>query len=170
MGITPGGNLDQTSVLNGNTILILAGALGLVGIVIGILALVRLRAISGRFAWVTGKDASSVDTLPALLASVEGSQRDIQNLQSEFKLASIESRTHFKRMGIVRYNAFDGVAGQQSYSLCLLDENQNGILISNLVGTNFSRSYAVEVKSGEPTRPLGEEEKQALATASQNGN
>jgi len=32
--------LDQTSVLNGNTILILAGALGLVGIVIGILALV----------------------------------------------------------------------------------------------------------------------------------
>lgn len=162
--------MDQTSGLNGNTIVLLVGALGVVGIVIGVLALVRLRAISGRFAWVTGKDASSVDTLPTLLAAVESSQRDIQTLQTEFKLASIEARTHFKRMSIVRYNAFDGVAGQQSYSLCLLDENQNGILISNLVGTNFSRGYAVEVKSGEPARPLGEEEKEALATAKKNGN
>lgn len=162
--------MDQTSGLNGNAIVLLVGALGVVGIVIGIFALVRLRAISGRFAWVTDKDASAVDTLPTLLAAVEGSQRDIKSLQSEFKLAAVEARTHFKRLSIVRYNAFDGVAGQQSYSLCLLDENENGILISNLVGTNFSRGYAVEVKSGEPARPLGEEEKEALATAKKNGN
>jgi hypothetical protein len=161
--------LDSTG-LNGSSLVLAVGALGVVGLVIGILALVKLRAISGRFAWVTEKDASSVDTLPTLLAAVEANQRDIRDLQSEFKLASIESRTHFKRMGIVRYNAFDGVAGQQSYSLCLLDENRNGILISNLVGTNFSRSYAVEVKTGEPARPLGEEEKEALANATKNGN
>lgn len=162
--------MDQTAGLDSNVIVLVAGALGVVGIAIGVFALVKLRAISGRFAWVTGKDAASVDTLPTLLASVEGNQRDIRELQGEFKAASIEARTHFKRMGIVRYNAFEGVAGQQSYSLCLLDENQNGILISNLVGTNFSRSYAVEVKTGEPARPLGEEEKEALATAIKNGN
>lgn len=162
--------MDQSTGLNSSTIVLLVGALGLVGIVIGIFALVRLRAISGRFAWVTGKDAATVDTLPTLLAAVDENQRNIRDLQSEFKVASVESRTHFKKMGIVRYNAFEGVAGQQSYSLCLLDENQNGILISNLVGTNFSRSYAVEVKTGEPARPLGEEEKEALATAIKNGN
>jgi len=162
--------LDQSTGLNSSSIVLLVGALGVVGIVIGIFALVRLRAISGRFAWVTGKDAATVDTLPTLLAAVDENQRNIRDLQAEFKLASVESRTHFKKMGIVRYNAFEGVAGQQSYSLCLLDENQNGILISNLVGTNFSRSYAVEVKTGEPARPLGEEEKEALATAIKNGN
>ncbi len=162
--------MDQSTGLDTSSLVLAVGALGVVGVVIGVLALVKLRAISGRFAWVTGKDASSVDTLPTLLAAVDASRRDIQSLQNEFKEASIEARTHFKRMGIVRYNAFDGVAGQQSYSLCLLDENQNGILISNLVGTNFSRSYAVEVKSGEPARPLGEEEKEALATAKKNGN
>ena len=162
--------MDQTTGLNANSIVMLVGALGVVGIVIGIFALVRLRAISGRFAWVTGKDAAAVDTLPTLLSAVEGNQRDIESLKTEFKLASIESRTHFKHMAIVRYNAFEGVAGQQSYSLCLLDENQNGILISNLVGTNISRSYAVEVKSGEAARPLGEEEKESLAAAKKNGN
>jgi hypothetical protein len=151
-------------------IVLVVGALSVVGIIIGIVALVRLRAISGKFSWVTGKDAAGVDTLPSLLAAVGENQRTIRELQAEFKAASIEARTHFKRMSIVRYNAFEGVAGQQSYSLCLLDENNNGILISNLVGTNFSRSYAVEVKSGEPARPLGEEEKQALSSATKNGN
>lgn len=162
--------MDQTTGFDSNSIVMVIGALGVVGLSIGVYALTRVRAISRRFAWVTGKDASGVDTLPLLLGAVEGNQRDIKELQTEFKLASIESRTHFKRMGIVRYNAFEGVAGQQSYSLCLLDENKNGILISNLVGTNFSRGYAVEVKTGEPARPLGEEEKEALATAIKNGN
>jgi hypothetical protein len=162
--------LDQTTGLDSNSILIVVGALTVASLIIGIYALARVRAISRRFAWVTGKDASNVDTLPSLLSAVEGNHRDIKELQQAFQSASVESRTHFKRMGIVRYNAFEGVAGQQSYSLCLLDENKNGILISNLVGTNVSRSYAVEVKTGEPARPLGEEEKEALATAIKNGN
>jgi hypothetical protein len=140
------------------------------GLVIGLLAFFRLRAISRRFSWVTGQNPDAVDTLPSLLRSVENSQREIAGLKSAFEAASIEGRTHFKRLGIVRYNAFDGVAGQQSYSLCLLDENRNGILISNLVGTNFSRGYAVEIKAGQPARPLGDEESQALEAATKNGN
>jgi hypothetical protein len=148
----------------------LLAAIGIVGLAIGVFALARLRSISRRFTWVTGKDPSGVDTLPALLGAVESNQRDIRELKQAFEAALLEARTHFKRMGIVRYNAFDGVAGTQSYSLCLLDENRNGILVSNLVGTNFSRSYAVEIKAGEATRPLGEEESQALALAIKNGN
>jgi len=160
--------VDPISGLNGDLFVLVGVALGALGVILGIAALVRLRAISGRFSWVT--DKSNVDTLPKLLAAVEDNGRDVRELQDAFQQALVEARTHFKRMSIVRYNAFDGVAGQQSYSLCLLDENQNGILISNLVGTNFSRSYAVEIKTGEPARPLGEEEKAALASATTNGN
>jgi len=154
--------------MNGDIFLMAAVALGALGVILGIAALVRVRAISWRFSWLT--DKSSVDSLPKLLAAVENNGRDVRELQDAFQQALVEARTHFKRMSIVRYNAFDGVAGQQSYSMCLLDENQNGILISNLVGTNFSRSYAVEIKTGEPARPLGEEEKAALASATKNGN
>lgn len=160
--------MDPISGVNGDLFVLVGVALGALGVILGIAALVRLRAISGRFSWLT--DKSNVDTLPKLLAAVEDNGRDVRELQDAFQQALVEARTHFKRMSIVRYNAFDGVAGQQSYSLCLLDENQNGILISNLVGTNFSRSYAVEIKTGEPARPLGEEEKAALASATTNGN
>jgi hypothetical protein len=153
-----------------NYLVMAVGAVALIAVIVGGLALAGVRRMSRRFAWVSGGDASSVDTLPALLRAVENNQQDIIALKSAVEAANLEARTHFKRLGIVRYNAFDGVAGQQSYSLCLLDENQNGILISNLVGTNFSRGYAVEIRSGQPARPLGEEESQALTAATKNGN
>jgi len=157
------------SVASPGILVIVIGAVGVLALLIGIAALVQARSVTRRFGWVA-KGESNVDTLTSLLRAVEGSQRDITALQSAFQAAQVEARTHFKHMGIVRYNAFDGVAGQQSYSLTLLDENENGILISNLVGTNFSRSYAVEIKTGEPTRPLGDEETQSLALAKKNGN
>jgi hypothetical protein len=160
------GNVDQTVFVA----MAILTALALGGLAVGLLAFFRVRAISRRFAWVAGKDSGGIDTLPALLRAVETNQRDVAQLKTAFEGASIEARTHFKYMGIVRYNAFDGVAGQQSYSLCVLDENKTGILISNLVGTNFSRGYAVEIKAGEPSRPLGDEESAALTAAMKNGN
>lgn len=159
------GNVDQTIFLA----MVVLTALAVVGLAVGLMAFFKVRAISRRFAWAVGKDSGSVDTLPALLQAVESNQRDVGQLKAAFDEAIVESRTHFKSMGIVRYNAFDGVAGQQSYSLCILDENKTGILISNLVGTNFSRGYAVEIKAGEPSRPLGEEETAALVAAMKNG-
>ena len=153
-----------------NSLVYAVALIALAALVVGGLAFTSVRKLSRRFAWVSGDDAHGIDTLPALLRAVEANQQDVIALQSAMEAANIEARTHFKRLGIVRYNAFDGVAGQQSYSLCLLDENRNGILISNLVGTNFSRGYAVEIKSGEPARPLGDEEKEALGAATRNGN
>ncbi|HEX6790262.1 MAG TPA: DUF4446 family protein [Candidatus Krumholzibacteria bacterium] len=157
--------MDQTVFIGA----VVLTALALVGLVVGLMAFFRVRAISGRFSWASGKDAGSIDTLPALLRAVESNQRDIGVLKTAFDESLVEARTHFKYMGIVRYNAFDGVAGQQSYSLCILDENKTGILISNLVGTTFARGYAVEIKAGEPSRPLGEEETAALVAAMKNG-
>ena len=159
------GNVDQTVFLA----VAVSAALALIGLAVGLMAFFRVRGISRRFAWAAGKDSGGVDTLPALLRAVDSNQRDLAVLKTAFDEALVEARTHFKYMGIVRYNAFDGVAGQQSYSLCILDENKTGILISNLVGTTFARGYAVEIKTGEPSRPLGEEETAALVAAMKNG-
>jgi hypothetical protein len=160
------GNLDS----NGGYLVPVLGGVALLALVIAGVALAKVRPLSRRFSWASGSDTSGTDTLAGLLRAVDENQRQIAVLTSKMDAAVVEARTHFKRMGIVRYNAFEGVAGQQSYSLCLLDENQNGILISNLVGTNFSRGYAVEIRNGTPQRPLGDEEKEALASASKNGN
>lgn len=125
----------------------------------------RIRSISGRFAWVTGEGGGSPDTLDALLKTVESNQRTVGVVKATLEQVIEENKSHLKRVGLIRYNAFEGVAGHQSYSLCLLDEHLNGVLVSSLVGNQFSRSYAVEISEGQPSRKLGDEETIALRRA-----
>ena len=91
--------------------------------------------------------------------------RDAEAFRTAIDVMVEENKKHFKRIGLVRYDAFDGIAGQQSYSLCILDDNKNGYVLSNLVGRDFSRSYAIEIANGEAPRKLGQEEGEALRLA-----
>lgn len=143
-------------------------ALAVVAVVALLIAAVntsRIRSITGRFAWVTGAGAGSADTLDALLKALQSSQQDITSIQSTLADVIEQGKTHLRRVGLVRYDAFEGIAGKQSYSLCLLDDNHNGVLLSSLVGHGFSRSYAVQIVKGQAARKLGDEESHALRVA-----
>ena len=132
---------------------------------LGVLAFFKLQPLSRPFAWLSSQWDGEIDSLPALLQTVEKNALDIARVRSAVDEIVAESRTHYKRTGLVRYDAFDGIAGQQSYSLCLLDEERNGFVLTTLVGANFSRGYVVEISGGDPSRKLGEEEARALQMA-----
>lgn len=142
-----------------------AGLLALVALVLAITSIVRLQTVSRAFSWLSGQSGGEVDSLQALLKTVEKNATDLKEARSAIEAISGESRSHLNRIGLVRFDAFDGVAGQQSYSLCMLDDNSDGLLLSNLVGANFSRSYALQIDRGEAPRELGEEESRALQIA-----
>lgn len=145
--------------------MLIVGFIAAVAFVLGIMAFFRLGTIARPFAWLSGQSDGGLDSLPALLQTVENNAREIEKTRAAVEALSTEGRSHFKRIGLVRYDAFDGVAGQQSYSLCLLNDNRNGFVLSNLVGANFTRSYAIEILGGEAPRKLGEEEGKALHLA-----
>ena len=44
-----------------------------------------------------------------------------------------------------------------------MTREKNGFMLTNLVGRNSTRGYAIEVKNGEAERELGSEETEALA-------
>jgi len=159
--------LEALNLAVSNNIGILAIVIGLVAVA-GLALALTLRAQSSvltrRFSTVTG-ETGDVDSLQSLLATLQRHSQDISTLQNGLQQIEIDGRNHYQRTGLVRYDAFDGVAGQQSYSLCLLDANNDGVVLSSLVGTNFSRGYAVEIRSGEAQRKLGDEEAKALAEA-----
>ena len=148
----------------GASVLIVA-FVALVAVVLGVLAFFKLQSISRPFAWLSSQWDGEIDSLPALLQTVEKNALDLARLRSVVDDIVAEMRTHYKRTGLVRYDAFDGIAGQQSYSLCLLDEDCNGFVLTTLVGANFSRGYVVEISGGDPSRKLGEEEARALQLA-----
>lgn len=90
--------------------------------------------------------------------STEKNREDIRTL---FK----RMESVFQKMGLVRYDAFNQMGGQLSYSLVLLDENNNGFIINSVHSTEGCYSYSKEIRSGDNNISLSKEEEEALAIA-----
>lgn len=70
-----------------------------------------------------------------------------------------------QRVGVVRFNAFPDVGGDQSFAIALLDNYGDGVVVSSLQGRTENRVYAKPLKRWDSTYALSEEEKQAIAKA-----
>ena len=91
-------------------------------------------------------------------ASTEKNKSDIRFLYK--KLAST-----FQKVGIVKYDAFNQMGGQLSFSLALLDENNSGFILNCVHSTEGCYSYTKEIRNGSCDISLGEEEREALDIA-----
>ena len=74
-------------------------------------------------------------------------------------------RAGISRTATTRYDAFDDMGGQMSFSAALLDERGNGIVLTSINGRTEARSYAKSVKEGDSLNHLSDEERTAIATA-----
>lgn len=93
-----------------------------------------------------------------LKSSTEKNKKDIRTLYKRME-------TTYQKMGLVKYDAFNQMGGQLSFSLALLDENNNGFIINSVHSTEGCYSYTKEIKNGECSIALGKEESEALEMA-----
>lgn len=91
-------------------------------------------------------------------ASMDKNRKDIENLYRKLEGT-------FQKIGIVKYDAFGQMGGQLSFSLALLDENDNGFILNSVHSTEGCYSYTKEIKNGLCDISLGDEEKRALDIA-----
>lgn len=101
---------------------------------------------------------SQFDRMEALEQSVEVNTRDIKKMEENLQKA-------YQKVGLVKYDAFREMSGTLSYSFALLDNNDNGVVISSMYSREGCYSYAKEVIHGESAINLSEEEKDALKKA-----
>lgn len=73
-----------------------------------------------------------------------------------------------KKKALLRYNPFNEVGSNQSFSLCLLDSRNDGVIISGLYQRGITNMYLKEVLSGEAKNNLSEEESIVLEQAINN--
>jgi len=69
--------------------------------------------------------------------------------------------------GVVRYDAFENVAGDQSFSLALVDVEGSGVMLSGLHSRADTRVYAKALKQWQAGYGFSAEEQQALGLARQ---
>lgn len=83
------------------------------------------------------------------------------------RLANVENEAgiSIKKIGIVNFDAFDDVRGNLSFALAMLDNNNDGVMLTSLFGHNSCNTYVREIRNGETSVKLLTEEKEALSKA-----
>lgn len=155
------GNLDIGYILIGFLAVIL------ILMILVIVQIVKTSKLKKRYEkFMRGKEVKSLEQEiiglyednKFLKITVDKNKKDIRNLYKRLE-------STFQKVGLVKYDAFKQMGGQLSFSLALLDENNNGFIINSVHSTEGCYSYTKEIKNGESKISLGEEEKQALDIA-----
>ncbi len=89
---------------------------------------------------------------PSSGGDVDALPEDVLGLRQEVAALRAEATGAIRHLGIVRYDAFGDVGGRLSWSLALLDDGGDGVVLTAIHGRSEARSYAKSV-AGWTLRP-----------------
>lgn len=119
------------------------------------------------------RGAENID-LQKLLENITEKQTQQEKRISQIHQALLETQkqalSHFQKSALIRFNPFEDAGGDQSFSLALLDEIDNGVVISSLHSRSGTRIYAKSVQTGRHSaHAFTKEEKEAVEKAAKQG-
>lgn len=128
---------------------------------------VKYSKIEKRFEIFTSgrKGASLEKMIKEALKEAKGKKEETQKLQKQIDSLKKKSRLGYQKVGVYRYDAFRDIGGRLSFTLALLDGNDDGFLISCMHSNDGCYTYLKEVVKGEAFVPISEEEQTALDEA-----
>ena len=115
---------------------------------------------------MNGTDGANIEHI--LMGHIDEVREAVQKsnqIEQENKRLDVMVKKSLHKVGVVRFSAFDGIGSDLSYAVALLDDNNNGIILSSLFGREESRTYAKPIVNGTSSYTLTDEELQALAKA-----
>ena len=81
------------------------------------------------------------------------------------EIAKFGDKSSIKRIGIEKFDAFDGITGAYSFSVALLNDRLDGIILTSLYGHETCNTYLREILGGKSEITLLKEEQSALDKA-----
>lgn len=136
-------------------------------LIIAIVLMCKLGKLKKRYnIFMKGEDAKSLETMileklneiEALKTSDRKNRADIKKIYDTLLLT-------FKKVGIVKYDAFNEMGGKLSFAVALLNEKNDGFIINAMHSREGCYTYIKEIINGESYIILGDEEKKALDEA-----
>jgi hypothetical protein len=144
-------------------------------VVVGIVWVLDLQARLGRlqrrheklFAGEAEQDAGMAVALQNLADRLSETNARTERLVARAEQIDATLGHTVQGVGFVRFRAFQDTGGDQSFALALADGEGNGVIVSALYGRGATRIYAKPIEGWLSSKPLGEEEEQALTQARQ---
>lgn len=136
----------------------------LAGLIVFIIKYVKLEKKFARF-----MRGSSADSLEEAIAKLFEDNKKIKKVvnanRGDIKQLYRNMTKTFQKIGIVKYDAYQQMGGMLSFSLVLLDEDNNGFILNSVHTTDGCYTYTKQIHEGICELELGNEEKMALAQA-----
>ncbi len=124
------------------------------------------RLTRGYDALVDGDDrASFVEAVGRHDDVLRSVREDLAGLRDEVTGVRGELARSVRNVAVVRYDAFGDLAGALSFSVAMLDDAGDGLVLTSISGRSETRTYAKDVQGGCSTSPLSPEELDAIAKA-----
>jgi hypothetical protein len=102
-------------------------------------------------------------------ADVDDLPTDVLGLRQEVAALRAEAKGALRHLGVVRYDAFasneQSVGGRLSWSLALVDDGGDGVVLTAIHGRSEARSYAKSLVGWSCDQPMSPEEQDAVASA-----
>ncbi len=144
----------------------LAGVVALM-VILWIVSIIQYHGLKKKYkSFMEGKDAKSLEgmitervgQIDTLEMKVKDHDRDINSIFKNLKYT-------FQKVGLVKYDAFNEMGGKLSFSLCMLNETNDGYIINAMHSREGCYTYIKEIIDGNSVIQLSEEETEALNMA-----
>ena len=134
-------------------------------IIIGIINISKINSILDY-----SEDDNLIDTLEKYYNNINDLQKKLKLSQEgamSERISGCETKINMglSKIGIVNFDAFDEVHGNQSFALAVLNQYNDGFVITSLYGNSSSNTYVRSVREGKSATVLLDEEKEAIKKA-----
>jgi hypothetical protein len=147
-----------------NLVAILLGAVALVVAIAVFMSLATMRRkilmIQGR-----GREEDILEAVSSQIEEVRALRGDVRQIVGELQRLAEDFRGSLKRFAVYRYDAFEDMGGQLSFSAAILNDHGDGLVISCINGRQEARTYAKPVAAAQSPYNLSPEEQEAIRMA-----
>ena len=139
----------------------------LVLLIMSIIIAVKFKGLKKRYdIFMTGKDGKTLeDTLIRRLNQVDMLLAANKENEINIKRMFENNQYIFQKIGVVKYDAFSEMGGKLSFSVCLLNEKDDGFIINAMHSREGCYTYMKEIIDGNSIIVLSAEEEKALDMA-----
>lgn len=132
-----------------------------------IILLVKIISLTKKYnAFMKGSDGHTLEsTILTRFKEIDVLKEEGKYTTEKLNIACETLIGAYQKIGIVKYDAFKEMGGKLSFSLCLLDDENNGFILTSMHTREGCYTYVKEIIKGESFVVLAAEERKALEEA-----
>ena len=142
-----------------------------VALLVGLLAHARMRRLRKAYSLLQGdaEHSSFIVAVARKTAELERLRDEVGGLRAEVAQVRDALNDSIRRVAVLHFDAFGDMGGRLSWTVALLDEGGNGVVVTSIAARTEARVYAKPVIGGKTEQVFSPEEKQVVKAALRGG-